>query len=255
MTYDSTEQLFDDDPVLGKFLVNYPADRLRLLIQGGAALLVVYFVTTVALWQADAGYAAAVTVLVIAAATLLVGWYVTHLWNREIVIFEKGFYYREGSNIAPILYADVSSILQRGERRSYFGGLIRRNMLIFTMRTEREELIILNRLYRRLDELTLRLEKTIVEARLPIINQQLENGERIAFGDGLKLSAIGLHEGGRDLTWENFGGYRIQSGRINIYAQTGDVWYSAPLSDVDNIRMLIDLLQERHTQVVESDAS
>ena len=50
-------RMIDDDPVLGPYIDHHPSDRLRLLIVGGAVLGVVWFVVTVALWQAEVGLA------------------------------------------------------------------------------------------------------------------------------------------------------------------------------------------------------
>ena len=243
MTYDS-EQLFEDDPALGRFGASYPADRLRLLAQGAAALLVIYFVTTVALWQLDDDAASIVTVIVIAIATLLIGWYVTHFWNREIVCFERGFHYREGSKVTAIAYSEIVSIRQQGARTSYFGGLVRRNSLTFVMQTAEAEIIRLDRLYRRLEELTLRLEQQALAARMPLVKAQIKDGKREGFSATLKLGAEGLYEGGRYLPWAQYGGYRAKGGQLVVLTEDNADWYTVPLADVDNIRLLLALLED-----------
>ena len=92
--------MIEDDPVLGAFIDNYPSDRTRLLLFGGAIMGIIWFVVTIALWRVDDGTAFSVTVGIIAIATLGVGWFLTHFWNREVIIYKRGFSYREGSFLA-----------------------------------------------------------------------------------------------------------------------------------------------------------
>lgn len=243
------EPIFPDDPVLGKYVDNYPSDRLRLLLIGGAALVAVWFVVTVALWQVEANVASIVTVVVLAAATLVIGWLISHLWNREVVLYEHGFSYREGSTTVFIRYADVKTIRQRGERVAYFGGLVRRSTLRCTMITDQDETITLTTLYRRIDQLSLRLEMGITRAVRPAVERQLADGMRLDFGDSLALSAAGLHQNGRDLPWADFAGHQIASRQLVIQSRDGTDWHRARLGDMDNLRLLVDLLrqqQERH---------
>lgn len=238
------EIIFEDDPVLGKYIDNYPSDRLRLLLMGGAVLGVVWFVVTVALWQVEAATASIMTVVILAVVTLIVGWFISHLWNREVVIYEHGFSYREGSNIAFIRYEDVETIRQKGERVSYFGGLVRRSTLEYTILTNKDEKIVLNSLYRRLEKMTLRLEIEVTLAVRERVERQLTNGETVSFGHTLALSSSGLHAKGRDLPWNRYAGYHIAHRRLTITAADGEVWYQQPLSEIDNLRLLVDLLRD-----------
>ena len=36
-----------------------------------------------------------ITIAAMGIATVVVGWYVAHLWNREVVLYERGFSYRQ----------------------------------------------------------------------------------------------------------------------------------------------------------------
>jgi hypothetical protein len=255
MTEHSEDAILLDDPVLGRFIANYPADRGRLLLTGGAVLAVVWFVVTVALWQVEAETAFIITVVILGIAALGVGWYITHFWNREVILYEGGFSYREGSHTAFVRHHEIRSIRQRGERVAYFGGLLRRTRYQLTITTEYDEIITLTTLYRRLDELAQRLEAATIRVRKPEIERRLDAGERLAFADSLQLSAGGLHHNGRELPWGDFGGYRVTDGRLVILARSGDQtagWHSVALGEVDNLRLLVELLREAQPQT--SDA-
>lgn len=239
--------LFEDDPVLGKFVANFPSDRLRLLVVGGGVLAAVWFVVTVALWQVEETLASILTVGIFGVATLLVGWYVLHMWNREIVLYQRGFSYREGSHTAFIRYDEVRSIRQKAERRAYFGGLVQRRIFQYTIQTFEGETMVLGNLYRRPEELGARLEAAVNDRLRPEIEQALAAGERIPFSDRLLVGAEGLTVNGNRLPWSAFMGYRVQDGHLAIVARGGD-WYRVRLSEVDNLRLLIDLLQQRQPQ-------
>lgn len=245
MTSEQTYYGLGDDPVLGKYIRHYPSDRLRLLLLGGVVVGVAWFVTTVALWQVESDQAFIITVVVLFLVTLVVIWFMAHLWNREVVLYEQGFSYREGSHTAFILYATVSRFRQQAERRLYFGGFVRRTVYNLSIYTDEDEHIRLNSLYRRIDELSLRLEQKITAAQLGAARRQLQEGGKVVFNSGLSMDAEGLHTGDYRLRWEDLGGHKLQNRQIHIAAKSGEVWHSAPLAGVDNVRLLIELLREQ----------
>lgn len=242
------QPLFEDDPVLGRFMGQYPANRLRLLMMSGGILFIVWFVVTVALWNVQDELAATITVIIITPVALLTGWYSLHLWNREVMVYEKGFTYRRGSQLAYIRYNDVTRTRQAGGITRYLGGLVKRNTFQFTVITDRDEIVPLNSLYKNLDELTLKIEAEIYRVLLPKLNSKLANGEQIQFYDDLFLSTTGIIQADRQLKWDDFGGQSIVGGQLNLKHADGTVWHSRPLSQIENIRLFLALL--RHYQPV-----
>lgn len=240
------QSLFEDDPVLGRFMGQYPANRLRLLMISGGILLAVWFVVTVALWNVGDDVAATFTVLIITPVALLTGWYSLHLWNREVMVYEKGFTYRRGSQLAYIRYSEVIRTRQAGGITRYFGGLVKRNTFQFTVITERDEIVPLNSLYKNLDELTLKIEAEIYRVLLPKLNSKLANGEQIRFYDDLSLSTDGIIQDNRDLKWDDFAGQTIEAGQLHLKQTDGTIWHSRPLAEIENIRLFLALL--RHYQ-------
>ena len=255
MTTDEVVYGIADDPILGKYVDHHPSDRLRLLIISGAVLAVIWFVVTVLLWQVEAGLASTITVVVLALATLIVGWFAAHLWNREVIVYEGGFTYREGSNLAYIPWDEVVSIRQRAERLAYFGGLIRRTVYEVHIRTDKDEQILLGNLYRRINQLSVRLEEHITAVLLPKIKARLADGEHVPFNETLQVSANGIHAETQVLPWEQVGAAKVENRRLNITTQGGDIWFSAPLREVENIRLLLALIQERGTPLETNAAS
>jgi len=241
--------MIEADPVFGKVIANYPSDRIRLMAPAVVISGVVSVILNVTLAEVDACWGPALTVIIMAAVVLGLGWRVLHFWNREIVLYEEGFSYREGARPIFFLYHEVLSVRQQGQRLAYFGGLIRRNTYKFTLTTLRGEVMILDNTYVRIEELGANVEKKIYAVLEPYLKEEMAKGEKIPFSDTLRLSNNGLEKKGRELPWEEFDGYKISGGQISIFAQPDtSVWLSIPLPEVDNVPILIRWLKQReHT--------
>ncbi len=237
--------IIEDDPILGKFIDLYPSNRLRLLIIGGGVLAVVWFVTTVALWQVEEDLASAITVAIISITTLGVGWYMAHWWNREVILFERGFSYRQGSTTAFIQFADVRTIRQRAERRAYFGGLIRRTIFNVTLKTQYDEIIVLDNLYNKIDDLSERLEIGVTNTLRPIVEARIEADGVAHFGNVLSLTADGLRANGDDLYWDEYGGFTVKEGALHLKRRDESTWLRVHLDEVENIRLLLQSIREK----------
>ena len=237
--------IIEDDPILGKFIAFYPSNRARLLLIAGAILGVVWFVVTVALWEVEAGLASAITVAVISATTLLVGWYVAHLWNREVILFEKGFSYRQGSYNAFIQYSDVRTIRQKAERLSYFGGRVHYTVYNVTLKTSLDELIVLDNIYRKMDDLSVRIETAVTIYLRPYVRSQIDEHGSMPFAQTLSVTNTGLQSEQRTLDWAQLDDYEIKNGALTIKTSTKEAWLSVPLDEVDNIRLLLEILRDQ----------
>lgn len=246
-----TGELIAPDPVLGQALANFPSDRRRTLIIAWTPIVVLALVLGLTTAQVNEWWGPVLTVGLIFVVSLPLGWYVLHVWNREIVLYEHGFSYREGSETVYFRYDEIASIRQRAERLAYFGGLIRRDVYRFTVTTHQAESFSITNLYRRAGELGARLTEQINRVLGPKIAQRLANGELIPFGDTLAASNEGLRENGRVLAWTDFGGYRLGSSRLTLLDAAGETWYALPIAEVDNINLLLELL--RHHQPTKTE--
>jgi hypothetical protein len=237
--------MIEADPLYGNSLGVYPSDRARLLVPPVIIIVGVGVILNFTLATVEDWWGPFLTVIITAAVVLADGWPVLHLWNREIILYEQGFSYREGSRTVFFLYEEIHSIRQSGQQLAYFGGLIRRSTLRFTLITVRGERMVLTSLYHNIAQLGARMEAKVNAALETIIREQLAKGEKVRFSDTLRLSQTGLHEGSRELPWSSFAGYRISGGRLTLLARPqGDEWFSPPLGEVDNITLLIPILKE-----------
>ena len=252
-TADNTEEeaLFTEDDLLGRYISHHPINRLRLVVQAG----LVYFVATTLLqllfidW--DDRTASILLVFFFSAIALGLGWYVMHLWNREVVIYERGFNFREGSSIADFQYNEVASFRQKAERLRYFGGLFRRDVYTFTIRTYRNEVIKLTNLYTDIEKLGNNLEVGINSVLDQKIRQALTRGEAVSFGASFDISTEGIRADEQNLPWADFGGFGTKQGQLTLSTKTGDLWYQIPLEEVDNLSLLVKILREKLPQTTE----
>lgn len=236
--------MLEADPVFGAVVATYPVDRMRLLLPAGALVVLVGTALNFTLAETP-GWGPPLTAGLTALVALAAGWAVLHFWNREIVLYENGFSYREGSRVVLFHYAEIRSIRQRAEVYAYFGGLLRRAVYRLTLITIQEQRIVVGGLYRRVGDLGERLENYILREIAPAVRDRLAKGERVPFSDTLRLSAEGLHEGARSLPWAEFGDYRMAGGRLALMTTGGEEWFSLPLEAVDNVVLLIGLLREK----------
>jgi hypothetical protein len=236
--------MLQDDPVLGAVIANYPSDRFRLLFIAGLIGSVPSLIISLTIAQVEEWWGPVLTVLLTASLALPLAWYVLHLWNREVIVFARGFSYREGGRIVYFLFSEIRSLRQRAEQVRYL-GLFRRKIYQVTMTTTKDEVIRLTNLYRRIGELSARLDQGIHTALTPLITRRLLDGERVDFSDTLQMSAEGLHESGRDLPWGAFSGYKVERGKLLLLDQSAQIWFSLPLTQVDNLTLLVDFLRQR----------
>lgn len=237
--------LFKYDDLLGRYISHHPVNRLRLVAQA----LFVYFIATTVLQllfvELDDQTASIVLIFFFAAIALGLGWYVMHLWNREVVIYEKGFNFREGSSIADFQYDEVASFRQKAERLRYFGGLFRRNVYTFKLTTYRGEVIKLTNLYTDIEKLGNNLEVGINSVLDERVHDALERGESVSFGESFEMSDAGISADSQDLSWEEFDSFGTKQGRLTLASKTDETWYQIPLEDVDNLSLLAKILREK----------
>jgi uncharacterized membrane protein YobD (UPF0266 family) len=231
------------DPALGAVISHHPSNRLPPLMVAGGIGAPVMVILNFTLAESEAWYGVPLTVIIVAVLGLALGWYVLHIWNREIVLYERGFSYREGSKTIFFLYSEVRSLRLKAQRRVYFGGLVRLNRYRFTVHTVHDEQFAITNLYSDAPELGKLLEGQINPLLRQRIAMRLAQGERVPFSDTLSLSAQGLAEGGRELAWADFGGWRAVSGRWALLDASGAVWHTLPLPEIDNLTLLIEQLQ------------
>ncbi|MFN8527564.1 MAG: DUF6585 family protein [Anaerolineae bacterium] len=235
----------------GEPIGTYPADRLRPLIASYAVVISGGLLVSATVGSLPYDWSPIVAMLIMAAITVFLAWWVLHRWNNEILLYERGFTYHEGSRFVDFSYDEIDSLRLRAEKIAYFGGLYRRNVYRITVTTIRGEQFAITNFYHRTAALGANLQERVFRALRPLMAQRLANGDAVRFGDTLRLSERGLHESGRDLGWDQFGGYRVGGRKLALLDRGGAVWFVQPLWEYDNLPLLIDLLKA-HGPTVQS---
>lgn len=231
-------QPLPDDPVLGKFVQLYTTNRLRLLIQGSLAYVGAVVGLQLLFWQADETLSAIALPILFAVVAMGIFWMLAHVWNRETVLYERGFSYRRGSQVGMFRYEQITVLALKAERVTT-AGIWKRDVYHCQMWTEQDEQLSLNNLYGDIADLVTRLEIAITNARFPIVKAQFAQGERLQFGV-LALSLLGIDHEEASLAWENYTGYTLKGGMMAFHG-----WDSIPLENIHNLRVLLRLLKER----------
>jgi hypothetical protein len=257
------EDTIEDHPQLGKYIDNFPSRRLRALLMGWSFLIGLGLLVNLAFWNSDAAWVGPVVIIGIAIIALVVGWWIMHQWNREVIVYERGFTYREGSEDVPFVFAEVQTLRLRAERLTYLGGLFRRTVYHVTISTVGGDRIVLDNTYNSIDRLTDRLTEAVNTALRPRIRYSLQQGHSVAFGEAITLTADGIRvEGvptdaapdGTVLPWHDFSGYRVEKGQLLLLTGGELVWFAQPLAEIDNLTLLVEWLQTHQTSAQEASA-
>jgi hypothetical protein len=236
--------MLQNEDVLGKEIAYFPSNRARLVLPGLIVCVILGFVLNYTL-AAIPGWGPFLTTLIMAGVAFGFGWRALHYWNREVVLYEQGFSYREGSRSVLFLYKEIASIRQQAEQLAYFGGLIRRKVFRYTLTTERGESMTLDNLYANIESLGKQVESRIYPLLETHIVEKLAQGERVPFAQNFEISRDGLHEQGRLLNWDSVGRYTVSKGMLTLTDQHGAAWHKLPLSAIYNLPLLIKLLKTR----------
>jgi hypothetical protein len=236
-----------NDPVYGKALANFPSNRERPLFISGALCFAAALVLNFTFAAVPDWWGPTLTMLLMALLVLACGWYLIGIWNREVVLYERGFSYREGSRTVYFYYAEIRALRQQARRMAYFGGLLRRAEFRVTLRTDRDETIVLDNTYKGIDRLAVQLETQLNAVLRPVIQHLLKEGKPAAFGEALALTADGVQVSGNLLAWGEFAGCKVQGGRLALLRRApdgGDTEFAGvSLEDVDNLTLLLEFLR------------
>lgn len=243
------DDIFAPDPMMGDYIAHHPSNRQRLLIRAGVLYGVPILFLQVFFAELDDVLASIVLIGIFASLALAVAWYVLHNWNREVILYQRGFTYREGSQTVVFRYDEIITFRQRAERIRY-AGVIRRDIYEFTLFSQKDERLFLNAVYQDIVKLGETLERFIAEARLPISKTLLDAGEALGFGtliiDQEAISLVDADEQApSSLAWTSYRGYRIERGMLWLDSEQAAGGLQIRLNTLDNLFLLILLLKSR----------
>lgn len=251
------EDAIPPHPQLGEAQDNFPSRRLVLLVRGWSVLIGISLLVNIGVWNVEAVWLAPLLIGIFGTLATVLGWWVLGHWNKEVILYEHGFTYREGSKNIPFRYAEIAAIRIRAEQQSIFGGMVKRIVYDITMRSHAGDHIKMDNVYRRVATLGDKLMTAVYAQLRPSIATAIANGLAVSFGGGLQVDANGLIvsadvlENATDdaqLLWQNFGGYRVQNRQLQLQTKTDQTWFALPLIEVENLVLLLEILREHRPQ-------
>jgi len=233
--------VIEPDPILGAYIAHHPSNRLLLLIVGGLAYAIAVLLLQILFSQADRTTAAVVLISAYSLIALIIGWFILHHWNREVILYERGFTYREGSSLRAFPYATIVSFQQKAVR---FALSKRWPLILYRgiLTTDQDEVLLINNVYSQVGPLMRRLEGLITRARLPVVAAKFQAGETVSFGP-ISLSGQALHVGDKTLPWSAWEGYRFANNQLVLMDKSGADWAALPVLEIDQMLLLVALLK------------
>lgn len=240
---DDASSIYEADPILGKYLAHHPSNRLRLMIIGGILYTVPVGIMQIIFWDVENELASIflpISFAIIAGAIL---WWILHHWNREVVLYGRGFSYRQGSRTAYILYSSVVQLKQHIEGVSFLG--FSRTVYDYELTTDIDEKLKINNVYSRVDALTRALEAYIARDRLIIMRKKMEEGQTLDFNANLRITGEGIMLDDELLAWQDFKTQRVKNGQLLLQGNHDEIWGTMSVEEINNPILLIALLKER----------
>ncbi|XWX03376.1 DUF6585 family protein [Aggregatilineales bacterium SYSU G02658] len=239
----AAERAIDDDPVLGRYVMHFTSHRLRLLLQAGAIYAVSAVIITLATFNLEGTLVDVVVPLLYALVAMPLMWAVAHLWNREVIVFEHGFTYRQGSVVAAFPFLLIARVDVQIETLRLF-GLLPYERVLGQLQSEQGDQIRIDWVFKDGRKLLDLLERGVLRDRLPLLQAQLAQGQEVSFG-ALTLTPDGLRDqDGRALPWAEFIRARVERDSVVIISGS-DVWGRYPERDLHSEALLVLLLKER----------
>jgi hypothetical protein len=237
------QSITDAHPTLGKYLSHHPSNRIRLIIQAAIFYAIPVAILQALFWNVDNNFVTLFLPMVFAAVGLVAFWYAAHFWNREVIVYENGFTYQQGSQVGQFRYADIV-MLKPDVQRINVLRFIQRTDFNYTLITVDDEVLRITNLYSDINKLVARLEASITRDRLPIMQQAIQAGQTVDVGGGLRLSKMGLEYEGRELFWHELGTRNVREGNLILRKQDNSEWAAIPIAELNNPVLLLAVLKQ-----------
>ncbi|MDQ7024129.1 MAG: hypothetical protein Q9P44_01075 [Anaerolineae bacterium] len=241
---ESSQSIFEPHPTLGKYVSHHPSNRIRLVMRAAIFYAIPVLILQALFWDVSDGAASRFLPAMFAAIALGAVWYTAHFWNREVILYEQGFTYQQGSQQGQFRYADIA-ILQPAVQRLGLVNVFQFTNFNYTLITIDDEVLRITNLFSDIRKLVTRLEGYIARDRLLIIQQALDKGETVDVGAGLRLSKSGLNYEGRELLWQDVGKRNIKDGNLILRTQNNDEWARVPIAELNNPVLLLAVLKHK----------
>jgi hypothetical protein len=186
----------------------------------------------------------AVAALVLFAIGLLLAWSAYVNWNKGVAVFEQGFACRDRKGLTAWRWDEVVS-LTAAVTRHYTNGIYSGTTHVYTLFNRRNERLVLNDAYAKVDLLARAIEQSIY----PMLYQRAAGlynaGQVLVFGP-VAISKGGIQIGKKTYPWADVEQVSIQKGILRV-SQKGGGWFSgatATAPSIPNLSVLFSIIDQ-----------
>ena len=224
---------------------------LAVLFLGGAALLVLYGVYEAFNWSS---YGSAMVTskltgpLVFAGILFLLGawaaWSTYSNWNKGLMIYDRGFAYRDRKGIQTWQWINVTSITA-AITRHYTNGIYTGTTHVYTLLNNQNEKIVLNDSFKKVEDVAGIIENNVYPILYERAAQAYNSGQTLTFGL-VAINKGGIQIGKKNYPWTDVKQVSINNGFVKVSKKDGG-WFSgasASAAAIPNLKIMLSIINQ-----------
>ena len=224
---------------------------LSVVLLGGAALLVLYGVYEAFNWSfyGSAMVTGKLTGPLVFAGILfllgaLAGWSAYSNWNKGVMVYERGFAYRDRKGIQTWRWDNVVSITA-AITRHYTNGIYTGTTHVYTLFNNQNEKVVLNDSFKAIEGLAAVIENGVYPILYERAAQAYNTGQTLTFGP-VAINKGGIVIGKKNYPWVDVKQVSIQNGFVKVSKKDGG-WFSgasASAAVIPNLKVLLAIINQ-----------
>jgi len=253
-------EMFNSALGLGASVGYYPVRKVTrwgdlvacLVLLGGAVLVFIYgiYITYLA-YQLhgpamidDKMTAPALIAFLLIVVGLLAGWGAYVNWKKGVVVYERGFVYRDRKGLQTWRWEDILTMTS-AITRHYYNGIYTGTTHIYTLLNRQNQKLKLADSILKVENLANAIDTNIFPLLYPRAADMYNAGEALAFGP-VAISKQGIAIGKRTYPWTDVKEVSIRRGTLKVSKKEGG-WFSgagAAASAIPNLRVLLAIVHQ-----------
>jgi hypothetical protein len=160
------------------------------------------------------------------------------------MIYDRGFAYRDRKGIQTWQWIDVTSITA-AVTRHYHNGIYTGTTHIYTLLNYRNEKIVLNDSFKKVEELAGIIENNIYPLLYERADQAYQSGKTLTFGP-VAINQGGILIGKKTYPWTDVKQVAIQNGYVKVSKKDGG-WFSgasAAAAAIPNLKIMLSIVNQ-----------
>lgn len=175
---------------------------------------------------------------------LATGWSAYSNWNKSVMIYERGFAYRDRKGVQAWQWISVVSILT-AITRHYYNGVYTGTTHVYTLFNNQNEKLVLNDYFKKVEDIAKIIEQGIYPILYERATQSYNSGQMLTFGP-VAINKGGIVIGKKTYPWTDVKQVSIQNGYVKVSKKDGG-WFSgasASAAAIPNLRILLSIIHQ-----------